>query len=369
MDVPIFRLEFDGAYRRRFHAGCERIFDSGQLTGGAFVREFEEAFAALCGTRFAAAVSSGTAALELALRALGVRGKRVLVPTNTFIATAAAVENAGGVVVPLDIEPETFALAPEVLDKQLDEDVAAVVVVHIGGTIAAATLALRDICEARGVPLLEDACHAHGASAFGGHAGSFGAAGCFSFFPTKVATCGEGGMVVTDDPELHAQIRALREFGRSDADKDLHDRLGTNAKLSEFQALAGVLDLERMPARVERRRALAAIYRERLRDSEWEAVEPPAGHRGSHYKQIVLTERDPAAVREACRARGVALTGMVYEHPLHRQPVYRETAARLGLPVADDFCAGHICPPLYPELDEAEVERVCDTLLSLEGAR
>ena len=365
MNIPIFKLHFEKDFRSQFAIGCEKIFDSGILTNGAYVAEFEKQFAASCDTAHALAVNSGTSALEVVLRALDVRGKTVIIPTNTFIATAVAVENAGGKILPLDIESQTFALSPEALKENLSSNTAAVILVHIGGNISPHVREIAGMCKDHGVPLIEDACHAHGSRQEDINAGSFGTAGCFSFFPTKVMTTGEGGMVTTNDEDLFNRMFSIRQFGMNPANKDLHIRWGSNFKMTEFQALLGIIDLERLPGRIKRRNHLARIYRDRLQASCWTAVAPPPAGKSSHYKQIVLSSMDRESVYDGCKKKGISLTGEVYRYPIHRQPVYERFRRTGRFPVADTFCKGHICPPLYPELTEEEVEYICDVLRSL----
>ena len=365
-EVPIFRLEFDTEFREKFEDGCREIFDNGILTNGQKVQEFEEKFAAFMAVGNALTVNSGTGAIEIALRALDVRGKKVIIPTNTFIATAAAVENAGAEILPLDVENESFGLSPEALRKNLSSEIGGVIIVHVGGIISRYVFEIREMCEQFGVPLIEDACHAHGSQYKGRKAGTFGTAGCFSFFPTKVMTCGEGGMVITEDVDLYERMLSIRQFGMDLEDKDLHVRPGSNFKMTEFQALLGILDLERLPRRLERRRILARVYEDHLADSHWQVIQPPTGEQCSFYKQIVITPFRRQRVRDYCASKGISLTGEVYRYPLHQQPLHARFKENSSYPVADGFCPWHICPPLYPELSEEEIVFVCTTLKEMD---
>jgi len=365
MKIPIFRLNFDEGFTSRFHDGCKQIFDSGILTNGHQVTEFEKQFSALCNTSHALAVNSGTSALEVVLRALNVKAKTVIIPTNTFIATAVAVENAGAEVLPLDIEDESFSLSPEELNKYLHADIGAVIVVHIGGIVSRYIHEIKQMCDNHGVPLIEDACHAHGSRHLNITAGSFGTAGCFSFFPTKVMTTGEGGMITTNEKNLLDRMLSIRQFGMHPENKDLHIRSGANFKMTEFQALLGILGIERLPHRIQRRNDLARIYRNRLKDTPWKAVSPPDGGKSSYYKQIVLSPLDREIISTHFKKRRIELTGEVYRYPIHHQPVYARFNQTHHYPVADIFCERHICPPLYPDLLDEEVEYICDSLLNL----
>ena len=208
--------------REEIAAAVTEILASGMLTLGPYTRQFEAAFAAAHSRPGAApadiphavAVSSGTAALEIALRYVGVSGRDVVVPANTFYATAAAAARAGGRPVFADMDPATFALSPETLAAALTPRTAAVVVVHVGGLISPDLDELRRMCAERGIALVEDAAHAHGSTCDGQFAGTFGTAAAFSFYPTKVVTCGEGGMVLTSSADCADEARIYRDQGK-----------------------------------------------------------------------------------------------------------------------------------------------------------
>src|ERR1700680_3619026 len=180
--VPAARIQFLPEDRAWIAARIEEVLESGQLTLGKYGAELESRFAALCGTRHAIAVSSGTSALEIILRSLGVAGRDVLVPTNTFFATAAAVVHAGGRPVLVDMDPDTFGLRPEDVERALTANTAGVVAVHIGGLVSPRIGELQELARRRGLWLVEDAAHAHGSSHGGVAAGAFGIAASVSFY-------------------------------------------------------------------------------------------------------------------------------------------------------------------------------------------
>jgi len=211
--VPAARIEFRPEDRRWIAGRIEEILESGQLTLGPYGRAFEEGFAKLCGVEHAVAVNSGTAALEISLRALGVEGRDVLVPANTFFATVAAVVHAGGRPVLTDTDPETFGTAPEEIERRLTPDSVGFVVVHIGGVVTPRMPELQELARRKGLFLVEDAAHAHGSSFDGTAAGAFGAAAAFSFYPTKVMTAAEGGMITTNDARVAEEARIYRDQG------------------------------------------------------------------------------------------------------------------------------------------------------------
>ncbi|HSW39651.1 MAG TPA: aminotransferase class I/II-fold pyridoxal phosphate-dependent enzyme, partial [Acidobacteriota bacterium] len=202
INVPAARIQFLPEDIVWISERIQEVLESGQLTLGKYGAEFEKAFASFCGVRHAIAVNSGTSALEIILRSLDIAGKKVVVPTNTFFATAAAVVHAGGIPVLADMDADSFAVSPETVKNSLTPGTAGIVVVHIGGIVSSHMPALVELAEEKGLWLVEDAAHAHGSSFGSVNAGNFGIGGTFSFYPTKVMTSAEGGMIVTSDDRL-----------------------------------------------------------------------------------------------------------------------------------------------------------------------
>lgn len=360
MAVPAARVVFDEADRAAVATAVTEILATGALTLGPYTERFEAAFAAAHEAQHAVAVSSGTAAIEIALRIVGVGGRDVVVPANTFYATAAAVVHAGGRPVFADVDASTFALSAASVEAVLTPSTAAVVLVHIGGLITPEVHALRRLCDARGIALIEDAAHAHGCSYDGRPAGTFGLAGAFSFYPTKVTTSGEGGMLVTASQELRDEARIYRDQGKGAFTANHHVRNGSAWRLSELNAAVGEVHLRRLKEFVENRRRVADRYTAALAglDGLRPLVEPPAG-RSSFYKYVVLLPEglDRARFKTEVSERGVRLSGEVYDLPLHLQPVFQEYADG-PLPVAEDVCARHVCLPVHSDMRDDEVEEV-----------
>jgi perosamine synthetase len=361
LGVPAARVVFPAADRAEIAAAVEEILAGGVLTLGPYTLAFEEAFAGAHGARHAVAVASGTAALDIALRTVGVAGREVIVPANTFYATAAAVLSAGGRPVFADIEPATFAVSPDTVEPLLHEGTAAVVAVHIGGLISPHVHGVRSLCEERGIALVEDAAHAHGSSLDGRCAGSFGVAAAFSFFPTKVVTSGEGGMVVTGSEFVDRETRIYRDQGKGTSGANHHVRMGAAWRMSELHAATGLVHLRRMSEFITRRRQVAARYDKALAgiDGLQPLAEPP-GCRGNIYKYIVLlppgTDR-ARFKREAVERYQVRLAGEVYDLPLHQQPVLAGYAVE-PLPVAEDVAARHVCLPVHSDMTDGEIDQV-----------
>ncbi|MFI6154946.1 DegT/DnrJ/EryC1/StrS family aminotransferase [Kitasatospora sp. NPDC051170] len=365
MGVPAARIVFDESDRAAVAEAVTEMLATGALTLGPWTERFEQAFAAEHGASHAVAVASGTAALEVILRTVDVRGRDVVVPAVSFYATAGAVVHAGGRPVFADVDPATLALSPETLAAALTPDTAAVVLVHIGGMITPRVDELRALCDARGVPLIEDAAHAHGSSFDGRSAGTFGLAGAFSFYPTKVTTSGEGGMVLTESPELRDEARIYRDQGKGSFTTNHHVLLGHAWRMSELHAATGTVHLRRLKEFVETRRAVARRYDDALAGIDGlEPLAEPDGSRGNYYKYVALLPRgtDRAAFKRAVAEEfGVRLSGEVYDLPLHLQPVL-EPYRRGPLPVAEDVCARQICLPVHSDMTEDETEQVIEAV-------
>lgn len=365
MKISATPVYFPDSDRRAILDAIDERLRSGQLTLGSQGSAFESKFAKLVGVKHAVAVNSGTSALEIIFRALDVAGKEVVVPTNTFFATPAAVLHAGGRVRFADIDPLTLCLDAKHLEAALTPDTAGVVVVHIGGMVAPDIHNIATLCRERGIWLVEDAAHAHGAAYLGRRAGAFGLAAAFSFYATKVMTSGEGGMIVTDDDRIYEEALVYRDQGKAGFYANVHTRLGYNWRMSEVHAILGLSQLRRLPEFIQARRNIARIYDRAL--ASIEALDPllvPSGSESNYYKYVAFLRRPIARAELKARLReryGVPLTGEVYELPCHKQPIF-ESWAPGTLPDAEVACASHICLPITPRMTAEEAEYVVASL-------
>jgi dTDP-4-amino-4,6-dideoxygalactose transaminase len=368
--VPAARPVFSVDDRRRITALIDESLRTGSLTLGPLTEQFEAAVADHVGSRHAIAVGSGTAALEIVLRTIGVEGRHVVVPVNTFFATAAAVVHAGGIPRFVDIDRETLTIGLASAEAALEGDVAAVIPVHIGGTIGSDIVALRALCDERGAALVEDAAHAHGSTLDGRHAGTFGYAGTFSFYPTKVVTSGEGGVIVTDDDRVNDEARIYRDQGKAGFVGGAHVRMGYAWRMSELHAAVGLTQWEHLDEYVDHRSRIATYYDAELTAIDGvDPVRPPLGCRSNYYKYVALLAPglDRDAIKAELRERyGVSLSGEVYARPLHREPVFTELATG-DFPVADDICGRHICLPVHSDMTDEEAERVVTSISEVVG--
>lgn len=362
MKVPPVKVVFSEQDREEILRRIDECLASGMLAQGKNVKEFEDEFAKSTGTKHAVAVSSGGSALEIAMRILNVTGKEVLVPANTFLATASSVVLAGGKVKFVDVAPDTFSVSLENLRKAATKNTAGVIVVHIGGIITPEIEKIQDWCRAQKLWLFEDCAHAHGSKWHGKASGNFGIAGGYSFFSTKVMTSGEGGMVVTHDDDFAKKARVFRDYGKPEPWVSFHTEMGANWRMSDIAGAVGVVQLKRLQEFVSWREKIANSYT-RLLKSIPNITPVLPKDRCSWYKYIVLLPK--GADREILKAKmkesGVSLSGGVYEIPLHRQPVFKETAAN-HYPVAEDICGRHICLPIYYGITNEEAEYVVQTL-------
>ncbi|MDO8494206.1 MAG: DegT/DnrJ/EryC1/StrS family aminotransferase [Deltaproteobacteria bacterium] len=362
--IPPVKAYFPQEDRDWVATQISAMLESGQLTLGKLGKEFETEFAKFSGVKFAIAVNSGTSSIEIPLRILDVAGKDVLVPTNTFFATAAAVVHAGGNPVLVDIHPETMALDPKDLEKRLTPKTVGVILVHIAGNISPHTPAIADWCKQKGLWLFEDAAHAHGSTFNGKHAGTFGIAGSLSFYPTKVMTSGEGGMILTDDPKIDEEARLYRDQGKTSFLTNTHSKMGYNWRLSEPHAAIGLAQLRRLPEILEKRQAIAAIYNDLFKNFPFGRPLALANDSTTNYYKYVYLPHEkldrPALKKLLKEKYQVCLSGEVYELPLHQQPVFQQYA-KGSYPVAEDICGRHLCLPLFPAMTRAEAQQVFDS--------
>ncbi|MBU6216078.1 MAG: DegT/DnrJ/EryC1/StrS family aminotransferase, partial [Acidobacteria bacterium] len=246
MRVPAAAIHFPDEDREEILRRIDECLKSGQLTLGSIGKELEAEFAVAHASPHAIAVSSGTSALEIPLRVLEASRGEVLVQTNSFFATAAATLSSGARIRFVDCDPATMALDPAAVEAAIGPDTVGVVTVHIGGYVPPSVRELQRICEEHGLWLVEDAAHAHGSSLDGQMAGTFGVAGSFSFYPTKVIAGGEGGMIVTADDRIAEEALIYRDQGKASFLTNDHTRLGYNWRMSEPHAAIALSQMRRL---------------------------------------------------------------------------------------------------------------------------
>lgn len=281
-------LPFEAEYRQRYYQLLDEVFESNFWSDGKMTRKFEEKFEEFTGL-FSCAVSSGGAGLLSTLEYVGVRGKEVIVPANTFWATAQAVKKAGARVVYADCNREDLCMSFEDMTKKVTSDTKAVIVVHIGGHIAFEIEKISQYCKEHNIALIEDCAHAHGAEWNGKAAGSWGVAGSYSFYATKTVPLGEGGMVVSTDKELIKWMKKFRNYGKEVINGNVVTypmKEGFNYRINEFTAALGIVQMERLPMILEWKRNLARKF-DCIFDKR---VILPEGMKSGYYKYIVFDQ-------------------------------------------------------------------------------
>ena len=352
---------FDEKSIQRILEDVEAVLRSGYLTDGPNVKEFEKKFAEYVGVKHAVAVNSGTSALEIPLRYFGLKGREVIVPTNTFVATPNTVLFAGGKPVFADICEDSLCIDPEDVKRKVSKKTAGIIVVHVAGLVCPQTEELVEICEDKGFFLLEDAAHAHGALFNGKKAGALADAGAFSFYPTKVMTSGEGGMITTDDSGLAEMALMMRTHGQN-AKREMVV-LGHNWRMSEMAAIIGRHQLENLEKFVVKRNEIARLYEKCLGDVDGvELFRVPANIRHSYYKYPIKLndEVDRDKLAAVLKEKYGIETGNVYDPPCHLHPFYRENfgTGEGDLPVSERVLRKVLCLPMHAGMTEKEARNV-----------
>ena len=360
--LPYF--DYRPEYRRlreELDAAWRRVLESGRLVLGPEVEAFEREFGDWLGVAYAVGTNSGTDALILALRALGIgAGDEVLTVANAGVPTVAAIRAVGALPRFVDVDPGGLLLEPARLEAACSARTRCVIPVHLYGQAAPLDPILA-FARGRGLSVIEDCAQAHGTRYRGKPVGSFGEAGCFSFYPTKnLGAYGDGGLVVTADAGLAQQVRRLRMYG-FDGDRHAHVE-GLNSRLDELQAALLRVKLRHLDGALRERRALAARYRAALRGSRFGLPEGPAEGDTSPHLQVVLAPDRARAIGALERAE--IGWGIHYPEPVHTMEAYRFLGVAAGqLPVTELACRQVLSLPLYPGLPETEVDRVAAVLL------
>ena len=367
MEVPFVDLRREGAaIRAELDAAIGRVLDGGRFLLGEEGRAFEEEFAAAMGAGHAVGVASGTDAVELALRAVGIGpGDEVVTQANTCVPTVTGIVRAGGIPVLCDVDPSSAVMDLGSLEDAVGERTRAVVPVHLYGQCAD-TEAIVELCEPRGIAVVEDCAQAHGASLRGRPAGTIGAAGAFSFYPTKnLGALGDGGAVVTGDEDIAARLRLLGHYGQSDRYR--HESFGVNSRLDEIQAAVLRVKLPHLSGWTERRREIAVAYTTALHETPVEPLAELADRRHVFHLYVVRAP-DRDRLQSDLEDRGVA-TLIHYPIPIHRQAPFADLAAGVPLENAEALCERVLSLPLFPGLTHAEVERVATAAVEASAAQ
>jgi perosamine synthetase len=339
-------------------AAVSRVLTSGQLAQGEQVALFERRFAELCQVKEAVAVSSGTAAIHLALLAHEIGpGDEVITTPLSFAATANTILLVGAKPVFVDIEPDTYNIDPALVEAAITPRTKAIMPVHLYGNPSDMDR-LGQLAAKHGLILIEDACQAHAATIRGKPVGSFGT-GCFSFYATKNMTTGEGGMVTTNDPEIAERVRLWRSHGQQR--RYHHIALGYNLRMMDIQAALGLAQMEKLEAWTEQRIANAAFLTSQLR--EW--VKTPVvrpGYRHVYHQYTIQVSGDRNAWQQALAERGIG-TAVHYPCPIHQQPFYQEQGFNISLPIAEAAAQQILSLPVHPAVSEEDLATITQEVI------
>jgi dTDP-3-amino-3,4,6-trideoxy-alpha-D-glucose transaminase len=366
--IPVTKLDqADPQLLDELLAVTARVARAGAFTLGTELEAFEAEYAAYCEIDHAVGVSSGTEAISLALRALGIgAGDEVIVPTNSFIATAEAVSWAGATPVFVDVDPGTHLMTAAHVRAAIGPRTACVIPVHLMGSTVD-VVPIVELARSAGIAVIEDCAQAHGARLDGRRVGTFGDVGCFSFYPTKnLGAWGDGGAVVTADPALADQVRLLRSHG--ERPRYHHRVVGTTARLDALQAALLRVKLRVLEERNEDRRRLGASLRDGLRGTSLRFPEPASEGADHVYHLLVARTNRRDALRAWLGERAIS-TAVHYPFPIHRTEAYSPQQSE-RLPVSERL-AEQICTlPLFPTMTDDEVWRVVEAVheFDLEGS-
>ena len=331
------------------------------LSMGQRVKEFEDIFANYIGAEYAVGTNSCTAALEIALRSIGIQdGDEVIIPVETFIATGFAVASEGATPVFCDIDPKTFCISLKELKKQVTEKTKAVIIVHMAGMISPDALKIKEFCQQENIILIEDAAHAVGASIHGIYAGNIGDISCFSFYPTKIITTAEGGMLLCSNEALYEKANSFRNRGRNmKAQNEVYTRLGSNNRMTEFSALLGISQLKYLDDFLKKRHIVASVYNEAIQTSGVnylvQLIVVPKEISHSYWRYLVIL--DPSINRELIKeelSKDNIASDWAYYPALHLQPYFvKHYKTCKGMcPIAEDSLDRNFCLPINSKMKQ-----------------
>lgn len=362
MKVPF--VDFKDQYyaiEDKIDVGMKRVFKRGDFVLGKEEEEFEEEFARYCDSQYAVGVNSGTDALYLAVSALDIGvGDEVILPSFTFIATALCVSYTGATPVFVDIENDTYNIAPEKFKAAITKNTKAVLPVHIYGQ-AANMKEINAIAQKHNIAVIEDACQAHGALYQGHRAGSLGDISCFSFYPTKgLGAFGDGGMVVTNRKDIYDTVMMLRDYGRKG--RYDHKVKGYNSRLDTIQAVVLSAKLRYLDKWNKMRMDNAAYYAQLLKDVPGVVTPKTMGDRNHVFQTYAVRLKDRDRVCEEMKKKGIGVL-IHYPIPIHLQDAYAELGYKRGdLPVSEKLADEVLSLPMFPHMTKKQIEYVCKTL-------
>ena len=362
VEVPFLDLKAQHApLRDEFDRAIAKVIDSGAFAGGPFVTRFEDEFAAFCACEHAIGLGSGTEAIWLTLLALGVGpGDEIITVPSTFMATAEAISYCGATPVFVDIDERTYTMDPAEIQGAITEKTKAIIPVHLFGQPADMDPIL-EIAREHNLFVIEDAAQAHGAEYKERKAGTLGDAGCFSFYPGKnLGAFGEAGAVVTNDFKLQEKIRILRDHGQ--VRKYYHTMIGWNCRMDGIQAAVLSVKLQHLKRGNDLRRSHALKYSEALGKVDELVIPVEATYSQHVYHVYAIRVRERAEFMQSLADKGIGC-GVHYPVPIHLQEAYRGLGYKKGsFPVSERTAEEFVSLPMFPELTQAQLERVVEAV-------
>jgi dTDP-4-amino-4,6-dideoxygalactose transaminase len=351
--------------KKEIDSAVSRVLENCVFIGGKEVEEFEKEAAEFCGVEYAIGVNSGTDALLLSLKALGIgQGDEVITSPFTFIATAEVVANCGATPVFCDIDPETFNISPLEIEKRITKNTKAIIPVHLFGQIADMD-EIMEIAKKHNLFVIEDACQAIGAEYKDKKAGTFGDFGCFSFFPSKnLGACGDGGLIITDNEELADKVRLLKNHGSSPNEKYLNLVIGTNSRLDAIQAAILKVKIKYLSEWSKKRAEKAAYYTEHLGESDNKILTPLTKQDRTHiFHQYTIRAESRNSLRSFLKENEIP-TMIYYSLPLHLQPAFEYLGYKEGdFPQTESAAKEVLSLPIYPEMERENQDFVIKGIL------
>lgn len=347
MKIPLSKIDVNGEIKDAVIS----VLDSGKFILGERTEEFEEKFAKFCNTKYAACVSSGTAALFLSLQSFGIsKGDEVIIPSLSFVATATPILMHNAIPCFVEVNKRNYTMDPKEIEKQITKKTKGIIPVHLYGHSANMD-EIKKIAQKHSLFVLEDAAQAHGARYKGKMIGSLGDAACFSFYPSKNLTvCGDGGIVISNNEEIIKKVKILRDHGREEKYK--HKMMGYNLRFNEIQAAIGLVQLKNLDKYNKGRRKIAKLYNEKITNL---VTKPFEENWATHvYHMYTIRSRLRDKLKKFLEVKGIG-TGIHYPIPIHKQPLIN---SKQKLDITEEICSTTLSLPMFPSLGPKEQDHV-----------
>lgn len=375
MKYPRAKPYFGEDDRKEITSKIDGILKSGHIAQGKYVAEFEDKFSKEIGSKYGIATNSCTSALEVSIRALGIKNKTILVPTNTFVASVNSIILSGNKPLILDIDKDTLCMSLDSVKNNLTDDVGAILWVHMAGLVTLDVVTARDICRDRGIYLIEDAAHAHGASVYDPYknitikAGNIGDVGCFSFYPSKVLATGEGGMITTNNDEVNDKAKIIRYHGVTRAEGPLGGvdygvsahYPAQNFRMTETSAIIGISQLSNLRKFLLKRNWIATSYNLLLKEIDGVILLPDSDlSYSSYWNYYFVLDRglDRDKLSNYLHENGIQNANAYYP-ACHQHKIYEDYILD-DYPIANDILKRHLSLPMYYELEEDGINEIVD---------